>query len=473
MAVLDTPSLSPSDRAGVRELARLLAELEPERVVVALPATLGATAAAQLLQALRPLGANALAVTHADETDQIGVAVEAACRFGLAPGVHARARPRRRLAAAADRLRPRWRRGCCHEVRAQATPRSPSRWSCPSARRTVTLVPAGGERIPARVLEREPDSLLVAIMVPIEPLSHRQLDGLVLEFIGAARARAPERGRSSVEDPSEPDVLRIDRPRSIEVLQEREYVRIKSARPVLVYGGPDQMPVQSYTVDISGGGLPARGAGHAEDRRRGPVPADAHPGRAADQRHGHGRARRRRGRRAVAFELDQRASTAAGWSASSSSASAPNASAAWKRTTAMAAETATETPPRTEEALAVPAAAAAGTRAQDAEKKAAKAKDAKKGAKAGKAGQEGRRARREDARARSGRRRAQRGRAPARRARGRARQGLGRARRLRARRLPVAADEHARRRRPARPGRPASSATWPRGRARCSCGAGW
>jgi flagellar biosynthesis GTPase FlhF len=85
LAVLDTPSVSPSDRTGVRELARLLAELKPERVVVALPATLGATAAAQLLQAFAPLGANALAVTHADETDQIGVAVEAACRFGLAP----------------------------------------------------------------------------------------------------------------------------------------------------------------------------------------------------------------------------------------------------------------------------------------------------------------------------------------------------------------------------------------------------
>jgi flagellar biosynthesis GTPase FlhF len=85
VAVIDTPTLSPSDRAGVRELARLLAELLPERVVVALPATLGVTAATQLLEALQPLGANALAVTHADETDQIGVAVEAACRFDLAP----------------------------------------------------------------------------------------------------------------------------------------------------------------------------------------------------------------------------------------------------------------------------------------------------------------------------------------------------------------------------------------------------
>jgi flagellar biosynthesis GTPase FlhF len=85
LAVLDTPNLSPADRAGIRELAGLLAEMKPERVVVALPATLGAAAATQLLAALRPLGANSLAVTHADETDQIGVAVEAACAFGLAP----------------------------------------------------------------------------------------------------------------------------------------------------------------------------------------------------------------------------------------------------------------------------------------------------------------------------------------------------------------------------------------------------
>jgi flagellar biosynthesis GTPase FlhF len=85
LAVIDTPHLSPSDRTGIRELARLLGAVEPERVVLALPATLGATAAAQLLAALRPLDANALVLTHADETDQIGVAVEAACRSAIAP----------------------------------------------------------------------------------------------------------------------------------------------------------------------------------------------------------------------------------------------------------------------------------------------------------------------------------------------------------------------------------------------------
>ncbi len=85
LAILDTPSLSPADRSQIRELARLLGQIKPDRVVVALPATLGPVAAVQLLQALAPLGAGALAITHAEETDQLGVAVEAACRFGLAP----------------------------------------------------------------------------------------------------------------------------------------------------------------------------------------------------------------------------------------------------------------------------------------------------------------------------------------------------------------------------------------------------
>jgi SRP54-type protein, GTPase domain len=85
LLVVDTPPLSAGDRSGIRKLAGLLGELKPERVVIALPATLGAVATRQLVAALRPLGANALAVTHADETDQIGVAVEAACTFGLAP----------------------------------------------------------------------------------------------------------------------------------------------------------------------------------------------------------------------------------------------------------------------------------------------------------------------------------------------------------------------------------------------------
>ena len=84
--MIDTPrALAAGPRAASASSPRCSASSSPSGCVVALPATLGAAAAAQLLAALRPLGANALVVTHADETDQIGVAVEAACRFGLAP----------------------------------------------------------------------------------------------------------------------------------------------------------------------------------------------------------------------------------------------------------------------------------------------------------------------------------------------------------------------------------------------------
>jgi len=85
LLVIDTPPLSPGDRSGIRKLAALLAGLEPERIVVVLPTTLSAVAAGQLLEALAPLKANALALTHADDTDQIGTAIEAACKFDLAP----------------------------------------------------------------------------------------------------------------------------------------------------------------------------------------------------------------------------------------------------------------------------------------------------------------------------------------------------------------------------------------------------
>jgi len=130
----------------------------------------------------------------------------------------------------------------------------PQPLALPQRSETVTLEPSSGERIPARVLESGAETLLVAIMVPTAPLSYSQLEGLTLEFVGP-RGRVRLRGTVTIEDPAEPDVLRIDRPRSIEVLQEREYVRIMSTRPAVVYGGPGQIPVQSYTVDLSGGGF--------------------------------------------------------------------------------------------------------------------------------------------------------------------------------------------------------------------------
>jgi hypothetical protein len=124
----------------------------------------------------------------------------------------------------------------------------------PGVSEPVVLAIGGAGRIPARVLERGEDMLVVAITVPSRPFSADQLEGLVLEH-SSARGRMRLRGSFVTQDPAEPDLVRIDSPRSLEVLQEREYVRIKSARPVLVYDDRDRNQVQSFTVDVSGGGL--------------------------------------------------------------------------------------------------------------------------------------------------------------------------------------------------------------------------
>ncbi|HYM66354.1 MAG TPA: PilZ domain-containing protein, partial [Patescibacteria group bacterium] len=105
-----------------------------------------------------------------------------------------------------------------------------------------------------RVLERGVNTLLIAITVPTKTWTDRRLEGMVVEFT-APHGRVRLQGRVTLEDPAEPDVLRMDAPRSVEVTQEREHVRIDAARPVIVYAGRDLTQIQSYTVDVSGGGF--------------------------------------------------------------------------------------------------------------------------------------------------------------------------------------------------------------------------
>ncbi len=83
LAILDTPAITPANPGAVRALANELEPLALDAVYVAVPATLGAQAASQLLRALAPLRPGGIAITHADETDQLGVAVELACANGV------------------------------------------------------------------------------------------------------------------------------------------------------------------------------------------------------------------------------------------------------------------------------------------------------------------------------------------------------------------------------------------------------
>ncbi len=131
--------------------------------------------------------------------------------------------------------------------------------SLPERAETVTLVPSVGAAIPARVLESAPDTLLVAITVAIEPLTPAQLQGLALEFQGH-QGRVRMTSTAAIEDPATPDVLRLTALRSLDVVQQREHVRIRSARRVLVFGGENLAHIDGFTIDISGGGFLLAGA---------------------------------------------------------------------------------------------------------------------------------------------------------------------------------------------------------------------
>lgn len=118
----------------------------------------------------------------------------------------------------------------------------------------VLLKVPGSDRIPARVLESTVQSLQVAILVPTRAFGARELEELVVEY-PSARGRVHLTGTAVIEDPHEPDLIRVQGPLTAEVLQERDFVRVSSARPVLVYMGSGSEKIQSFTVDLSGGGL--------------------------------------------------------------------------------------------------------------------------------------------------------------------------------------------------------------------------
>lgn len=126
------------------------------------------------------------------------------------------------------------------------TPALPARAS------VVTLVRPSGERVQARIAERGEDSLLVALMFRTEvPLRNSELQEIVLEFTDR-RGRVRLQGAVSQE---ERDLLRFRGLRPMEVVQEREYVRVPIARPVTITAGSSRSSMNTYSVDVSGGGM--------------------------------------------------------------------------------------------------------------------------------------------------------------------------------------------------------------------------
>ncbi len=76
LVVLDTAGATPRDPASVEKLGAELRSLSLDAVYIAVPATFSVHAARKLLDGFAALGADGIAVTHADEADQLGIAAE-------------------------------------------------------------------------------------------------------------------------------------------------------------------------------------------------------------------------------------------------------------------------------------------------------------------------------------------------------------------------------------------------------------
>jgi hypothetical protein len=83
LVVVDTAGVTPRDPAGVDALANELRSLSLDAVYIAVPATFSSHAARKLIEGFAALAADGIAVTHADEADQLGIAAELAHISGM------------------------------------------------------------------------------------------------------------------------------------------------------------------------------------------------------------------------------------------------------------------------------------------------------------------------------------------------------------------------------------------------------
>jgi flagellar biosynthesis GTPase FlhF len=83
LVVIDTVAVGPGEAAVTEALGGDLEALAPDAIFLAIPGTVSAHAGMKLISAFKPLGLAGIAITHADETDHLGIVVELAGTSGL------------------------------------------------------------------------------------------------------------------------------------------------------------------------------------------------------------------------------------------------------------------------------------------------------------------------------------------------------------------------------------------------------
>jgi flagellar biosynthesis GTPase FlhF len=83
LVIVDTVAVTPGDQRGMAELEATLKPLALDARFLTLPATLSAPAGARLIDGFARMAPTGLAVTHIDEAEQLGIALELALTSGV------------------------------------------------------------------------------------------------------------------------------------------------------------------------------------------------------------------------------------------------------------------------------------------------------------------------------------------------------------------------------------------------------
>lgn len=129
----------------------------------------------------------------------------------------------------------------------------------PEPRQHVTLdVPLLG-RVGARVAEVEDGELLLSLYTEADDLIQdvRHL-GATVEF---TTRRGLFRLTGLLAPGEEPDSLRFQLEGEVELVQRRQFARVDAVRPVSL-SRPGSEPIDTYTINISGGGVLIAGPSH-------------------------------------------------------------------------------------------------------------------------------------------------------------------------------------------------------------------
>lgn len=134
-----------------------------------------------------------------------------------------------------------------------ASERAPRPIWLPQLAEPVSLLLRSGEKLPGRVIERSVEGVLVAVVVPARRITQARLKGLVLEYANPG-GRVRLSGEVTLAA-TNPDVLiAIDKPRLLDVLQERAHARVNVSCPITIRLDDEGEPIHTHTDDLSGGG---------------------------------------------------------------------------------------------------------------------------------------------------------------------------------------------------------------------------